>query len=613
MKDLDATFYAILEIWDELPRLIGSPYASLFPQLLAKLERIHAAAPEERETRVFELLDCLEPFPATWERIRAVRKNTERIRHNAEARGEVPLFDDEPSLYGRALRERWRPPKLVRHTDITAPRRLPVGERGVITVGLLEAPVGDSVSTQALELLFTRQVEVHLIAVSPALEVLNARVQKLEVQLGGGEPPRAVFFLRGETAGRKHLRIDFLQAGELLKSVPISIEVSTESASSEVSELAASKLETRGLDAPPCDLEFRVASAMEDGATHFHYTLHSPNGALDAFYLDVEGPEIVGSAEAFREQLFTSLEEMWADSSPDPVPRPTATAHRRLVGIGERIFDQLLPDAVKIFFDQHDVERIRTVQITSDEPWIPWELLRLRAPEPEDEAFWCEKYAVTRWLAGERTPARSLTVSRMVRIAVGREPEADGGFLFDFAKEAGTVTKELRSASLGDVEEALDLEAPDLWHVEASGLPSSDGRRTGIQLESGTLWPEDFDWQRRGRIAERQPLVFLNVAGGGRLGRWLTRLEGWAPLWVSQCGCGVFIAPISQIDDEIGRHFSRVFYRTLGRGVALGEAVREARCAARKKDALNPTWAVYSAYGHPNARIAFAAPQQEEP
>ncbi len=613
MNDLDATFYAILEIWEELPRLVGSRYASLHPQLLETLERIHGAAPEEREMRVFELLDCLEPFPATWERIRAVRKNTESVRHHAAARGEIPIFDDEPSLYGPALRERCHPPKLVRYTDVTVPRRLPVGERGVITVGLVETPAGDSASTQSLELLFGRQIEVHLIAVSSALEILNARVQELDVQYGDGEPPRAVFFIRGRDAGEKHLRIDFLQAGELLKSVPISIAVRSAKTSSELSRLAASRLETRGLDAPPSDLEFRVATVKEDGVTRFHYTLHSPTGALEAFYLDVEGLEIEGSAEAYREQLFTSLEEMRTDASPDPAAKPAARVHRRLVGIGERIFDELLPERVKIFLDQLDAERIRTVQIASDEPWIPWELVRLRAPEPEHEAFWCERFAVTRWLAGERTPARSLTVSRVIRIAASREAEADDDSLFSFARETGAVTKELRTATLNDLEEALDSEPPDLWHVEAPGLPSSDGRRVGIQLESGTLWPEDFDWRRRGRIAERQPLVFLSVAGGGRLDHSLTRLEGWAPLWVSQCGCGVFIAPISQIDNEIGRLFCRVFYQALGRGAALGEAVWKARCAAKAQNAADPTWAVYSAYGHPNARITFAAPRQEEP
>ena len=180
MKDLDATFYAILEIWDDLPRLVGREFASLYPRLVDQLERIHAAAPEERETLVFELLDCLEPFPATWERVRAVRKDTETLRHNAEARGEIPFFDDEPTLYGPALRERWQPPKVIRYTDVTAPKRLPIGERGDITVGLVEAPVDDSVSTHALDLLFARQVEVHLIAVSPTLEITNSKIQKLD-------------------------------------------------------------------------------------------------------------------------------------------------------------------------------------------------------------------------------------------------------------------------------------------------------------------------------------------------------------------------------------------------------------------------------------------------
>ncbi len=614
MKDLDATFFAVLKIWDELPRLIGPEYASVHWQLLDKLRQIHDAEPDDRADRIFELLDSLEPFPETWEQLRAVRRETEKIRHDAEARGEVPVFDDEPVLYGPVLRERQRPPKLVRYTDVTAPRRLPVGERGVITVGLLPEPSGDSVATRAVELVFERRVEVHLIAVSPALEILETRVRTLDLRLTEEAPQRAAFLVRARTAGRKHLRLDFLQAGELLLRLPISIEAISEATAVELTALATAKLESSGLEAPPSDLEFRVAAAQEEGFTRLHYTLSSPTGVLDAFFLDIEGPEIKSSLEDYREQLLASLDEMREDAALDDAARTRRMAriHRRLLGIGEEIRRELLPSEAGRFFDELEVDRLKTVHIVSDEPWIPWELLRLGG-DSADGALLCEKLAVTRWLAGERSPVRSLDVSRVLRIAAGPEPEAGGDPLPALAKAAGAVTRVVDSATLHDVEEVLDLaEVADLWHLEAPAASSSDGQRVGIRFDGGTLWPEDFDWHRRQRIAARRPVVFWNVAGAGRLGRGVTRLEGWAPLWVDRCGCGVFVAPISRVDEKLERLFCQVFYEALGRGEPFGQALLAARDAARSESASDPAWAVYSAYGHPNARIRFVEPAEGE-
>jgi len=51
--------------------------------------------------------------------------------------------------------------------------------------------------------------------------------------------------------------------------------------------------------------------------------------------------------------------------------------------------------------------RIRSVHIQSQEPWVPWELLK---PSGDDgtgnvaeAGFLCEDYEVTRWVLGSRT------------------------------------------------------------------------------------------------------------------------------------------------------------------------------------------------------------------
>ena len=606
MNRFDATFYAVLEIWAELPRLLGRDYAALHHPLLKKLEAVYTSSLAERDLRVGEVFDLLEPFPAARRRLREVRRGTDRIRDQAHTRGETAVFDDQPRLYGPALRERLQPPRVVRYTDITAPRRLPAGERGVITVALVEEADDDSVLIEAVELLFDRRVDVHLIAITPSLEILNTKVQPLSVRLSEAEPERVVFFVRSKIPGKAHLCLDFRQGGEWLAGLPLTIEMTPGPASSEAHRPTSQRLETGSLSAPPSDLDFRVTRAAQGGVTQFHYTLHSPNGAVDAFYWDVAGPEIVGTPESYREGLFARLEAAGSEEI------SAAAAYRRLVGIGEQIFD-LLPDEIQSLLNQLDPEVAHTVQIVSDEPWIPWELLRPRASEPREENFWCESFAVTRWLAGNAGPEGLVVVSRGIWIeADGASDLDDGHPLRELTAAKGVDIKALRSATLAEMEAILDSESPDFWHIEAPGRLSTDGHQVGVDFETGALWSMDLDRARSRRIAERRPLVFFNVEGGGRQNWTLTRLEGWASKWVSQCSCGGFIAPICRVDDQLGRFFSSAFYEALGQGETLGEAVRKARAGTKTLDAANPTWAIFSAYGHPNARVVFTAPTEDE-
>ena len=42
-------------------------------------------------------------------------------------------------------------------------------------------------------------------------------------------------------------------------------------------------------------------------------------------------------------------------------------------------------------------DKIKRIHIFSEEPWIPWEILRPWKGEESDDHFLCEKYAFTRW------------------------------------------------------------------------------------------------------------------------------------------------------------------------------------------------------------------------
>ncbi|MEM9191719.1 MAG: hypothetical protein AAGF12_21275 [Myxococcota bacterium] len=609
-------FLAVLEIWDELPRLAGRGYAALHPRLLAALAAIDAAEGRLRDLRVLDLLDLLQPIPGVWDRIRASHAGPISYQIEALARSETTSsFDD--AIYGDPLRERLQPPRIRCRTDVAAPRRMWVGSREVVTVGLVERGVADRIATHGLELLFDREIEVHLFALSPGIEVLEGGVQQLAVPTPRVSTPRTAFFLRGREAGVQDLCLEFSQAGESVLTIPFSVEVVPERSRLEVQKLVSEELVSRGLEVPPADLEFRVTTSTRDGSTRFHFTLHSPTAALEAFNFSARAEEIaVVSPEEYRRRLFDGA----GLSTDDTSPVTEATAKRRLLSLGETLFDKLLPSDIQDLFDKIDPQQVETVHIASDEPWIPWELLRLRSDSGDDHGFLCERFAVTRWLKGKRSPPGSLRVGQAVWCEPRpRTSEADGvsadgpvsEVLSTVAAAEGVHLRLAHPETLDDLDRILAATPPQLWHFEGPGELSS-GQDRGLKLGSGTLWPLDFDDERCSHLAQGRPLVVFNVGAAGELSWGASQLEGWAPTWVLDCRCSGFIAPICRGDKALGRYFCAAVYQHLAE-VPLGEAVRRARQATRAQGEGDPTWAIYSAYGHPNAKIIFGPPEPDPP
>ena len=102
-----------------------------------------------------------------------------------------------------------------------------------------------------------------------------------------------------------------------------------------------------------------------------------------------------------------------------------------------------------------------------------------------------------------------------------------------------------------------------------------------------------------------RPVFFLNACQLGRQGWALTRIDGWANRLVSLRGAKVCLSgPFWEVDDHkrIGFLKSR-FYGALFDGKTVAEArVHDAREAPQKTPG-DPTWAAYSVYAHPNARL----------
>lgn len=269
---------------------------------------------------------------------------------------------------------------------------------------------------------------------------------------------------------------------------------------------------------------------------------------------------------------------------------------------GAYLAEQLLPPDLRKTLSalRH---RTGMLQIVSDDPWIPWEILRIEnSPESTevDGPFLCEAFALTRWFH----PIRQTIYLPLSRIAAviprdSKLPHAEQEWedLHTLSGDGRRV--ERIAARQSEIEKAFRKGEHDGWHFTGHGFFGNRGSDLSeIWLEGDEkLTPVHLGGEAK-RIGVKRPLVFLNACETGQAGLSLTDAGGWAPHFL-RAGAGAFIGSLWPIGDSQSREFARTFYSGFTSGLPLAEAVQAARQAIRSED--DPTWLAYTIFGHPAA------------
>ncbi|GGL20596.1 hypothetical protein Sme01_55450 [Sphaerisporangium melleum] len=604
-------------LWDELPRLIGPGWTDLYPRVAAAARRLAEAGEAERPRAVFDLAQLFRPYPEVAERIRdamehrnpAVRRTRSPSRLPPTGRDEARADPWEAVTLG--LLRRIDGPVLECRTAVYATRRLAAGARGVIVVGLTAAP-GAEAELAAVHA--GRHVEVHLPAGHDAgVTVTDETVRRLTVR-ADGTTDLAAFAIRAVTPGEHTLRADLRQDGRLLASVPVTVTVApagTEAVrgEGEPEPVGPATVRLGGGYAPPPDLDLRVLVEARDGRTVLRYILHSPNGAAGHHYEEAGEVVLAGSPDEQRDRLLRRIERLAPEDTDE-----------KLRAFGERLYREVLSPEVRRAYARFR-DTVRSLQVTSDEPWIPWELVRPFDDDGwpgVDDDFWAARFDLARWLAGSSAAPARIEVGRLACVEAGSAP--------GFASLPAVAEERKRLAALAGrhgIDDASPVFADraavhallrdpsiGLWHFACHGeINAAHPDEAELMLADGhALQAEDLYGPRQAAVAEARPLVVLNACRVGGQGWSLTRLGGWADAWVRRCRCGGLIGAQWSVTDEVAAGFAQAFYRHLEEGRTLATAARAARAEVRAAFPGDPSWLAYSLYAHPNARIGFGPP-----
>jgi hypothetical protein len=320
-------------------------------------------------------------------------------------------------------------------------------------------------------------------------------------------------------------------------------------------------------------------------------------------------------------------------------------AERTLARIGCNLFQHLLPPLLQNLCWTFRDRGVRAVMVLSDEPHIPWELIKPyrdnpRTGEFEEDEFWGHSYALTHWLRG-RPPVPRLSFKRICALAanVDRPPVGQPTFVRDMASLVPASIAEVSHPgssviSLKLIDEELEvlrsLEASgsrvrflparrreilglleqgefDLLHLithgDFGGLSAADA--SAVQMEDGAFLVAELSPRMAAALRRAAPLIFFNSCHTGRIGFSLTGLGSWGAQFV-QSGCGGFVGTLWPVTDRAALAFAQAFYGRMCQGLPIGQAMMAARQQVHERYPNDPTWLAYCCFADPMAQVEAA-------
>jgi hypothetical protein len=455
-------------------------------------------------------------------------------------------------------------------------------------------------------------IVVSLSVENDAIEIIGFR----EYTLGSpGQPGSGFFRVKGVREGLCRLAVLFRQGGSELGLIGLAVEV--------LATAAVSSAKTKGAavgaprDVTDDDkLALLIEQRTDCGQVFYEYTLHSE--ALGLPYQRVRSKPLLDSgngpaatAIAFVERMYERVtREM---KSRDDLKQLEREARDLGAYLCRKLFD---PEVTKVLWPLR--ERIKLIQIVSWEPYIPWELVRLRDPDSGDidDRFLCE-YGLVRTLSDEMPP-RVLPMRDWAYLGATFPLDSFppvGAELDYFTKTSAEslrghgITPKAIAATRDSFYDALTNGDFDVLHISchAESAHQAIDRASliiGDETVPGDTRPRPVEVdtiivETEARLRKRRPLVFLNACETGRVGVVLTAWGGWPNVFLRQ-GAGAFVGESWAVRDKPAATFSTTFYNALLGGKNLSEAANAARGAA--KEMGDASWLAFKVYGHPRAR-----------
>ncbi|NJN81549.1 MAG: hypothetical protein HC802_04205 [Caldilineaceae bacterium] len=198
----------------------------------------------------------------------------------------------------------------------------------------------------------------------------------------------------------------------------------------------------------------------------------------------------------------------------------------QIESIGETLFEELFPEQLRVEYWKR-IKKLReqgivkTLLITSDEPWIPWEMVKPYefgedGEDDQSDGFLAETFQTCRWLAGRgpfdgvRVQAATVVVPKLDLPFARREQEY---FVNTLGPARQTLVTTLQRRA--DLLDAFADGGFQLLHFAAHGrFDGADPDASPLTLQDGELTPDQMSGSSIRGLRTQKPIVFSTPAYG---------------------------------------------------------------------------------------------------
>lgn len=353
-----------------------------------------------------------------------------------------------------------------------------------------------------------------------------------------------------------------------------------------------------------------ITEQINGSELRYRFQLQNPKFGILAW--DVSKP-IRSSREQYVKKLYSEIENRWVSSTGD-----VKNFYEELRAFGAELFDELVPAKVQQALWQHR-QKIDSIMVVAEEPFIPWEIVHLVEPgKPlaQGTRFFGEM-GLVRWLEEAGWPRESISLGDgRTRFVIPDYPHPDYK-LPEALKEAKFLQKKFAATAVDPTSAAVRklLSTPgafDLLHIACHGEAEQADKASAALLLQGRVEDSNYvpdyfsattaeyhsNFQRDGQPG---PMIMLNACQVGRASYKLTGTGGFARAFLKR-GASAFVGTLWSVGDSPARTFTEEFYTQLKDHKArIADATRSAR--AKAQQAGDATWLAYVVYGHPHARF----------
>jgi hypothetical protein len=357
-------------------------------------------------------------------------------------------------------------------------------------------------------------------------------------------------------------------------------------------------------DAAPPDLMVRIQ--LSGG--QFKWSLLSPHMSFsDLSAADMDSPVadlpfrfVKTNFEVFTGAPLTDEQLEDLDTKCDLIYAATATGFKKAYW---RLFRASRQAGSKV--------KLESIQFVSDEPYIPWELMRVWDKDsPELPEILGVRHAVGRWMAGDSCELRQELQIKKIAVCATSYKDIPDVQQLPWAEEERKYLQDHFSAFdvkmlRAEVKTFLETGIAEVVHFSCHGdMSAQQPEDSSLDLEDKKIKPGLVGRpETRLGIGKSKPLVFLNACQVGGAGKVLGLVFGWPQAFLN-IGSTACIAPLWSVIDENARDIAEDFYQmTLidSPPKSLGQALQSIRQQWRAKRSL--TYLGYVLYGDPTARI----------